>query len=363
MTRRNVTRFTLPALAASALALPAAAQAQSTFEVYGQLNFGVFSTDDGFDSETYFTDNDNSNSRVGFNWMNSFGDGRSLRFNFETGLGLNGSSAVTIDDTDLDFDFSRRELRKFEFIYRTPDTGTISLGQGGTASDGVAEADFSGTSVIAYSGISDLAGSIEYRGAGGAGTGIAIGDTFKSFDGARRFRLRYDTPSWNGLVFSASGGEEVLAEGNDNEYYDIGARYTGDYGDLRADARLGYAWVSGGEELMVGSVASLHVPTGLSIAVSAGAQQEGNDDYVYAKLGWQQDWFSIGTTALSVDLYEGNDYAIDGSDSASVGLAVVQQVDDYDLEIYAAWRRHEFDAPGTTVADIDVFAIGARWKF
>lgn len=360
---RSFARVTLSAIATLGVIMPGAAVAQTGFEVYGQLNFGIFSTDDGFSSETYFTDNDNSNSRIGFNWINSFGDGRSLRFNFETGLGLNGSSSVSIDDTSPDVDLNRPELRKFEFIYKTPDIGTISLGQGGTASEGVAEADFSGTSVIAYSGISDLAGGIEYRGAGGAGTGIVIGDTFSSFDGARRLRLRYDTPSWNGLVFSASGGEEVLADSDDTEYYDIGARYSGDYGDLRADARLSYAWVSEGEELLVGSAAVLHTPTGLSFAVSAGAQQEGNDDYLYGKLGWQQDWFAIGTTALSIDLYEGSDYEFDGSDSSSAGLAAVQKIDEYNMEIYAVWRRHEFDAPGISVADVDVFAIGARWQF
>ena len=356
-------RLKIGALTAAVLAVPHLAAANPTFEFYGQLNFGIFNTDDGAESETYFTDNDNSNTRIGFNWTNSFGDGRSLRFNFETGVGLNGSSSVSIDDTDLDPDFSRTELRKFEFIYKTPDIGTVSFGQGSTATDGSAEADFSGTGVIVYSGISDLAGGIEYRDPAGAFSGIRVGDTFKSFDGARRFRVRYDTPTWNGLVFSVSGGEEILADDDDNEYYDLGAKYVADYGDLKVDGRLGYSWISGGEELLTGSFATLHAPTGLSLALSAGAQQEGNDDYVYAKLGWQQDWLSYGTTALSIDINEGNNYAIDGSDASSVGLAVVQNVDMYNLEIYAAWRTHEFDAPGSDFDDVDVIALGARWKF
>ncbi|MEM9578655.1 MAG: porin [Pseudomonadota bacterium] len=350
-------------LSLAVLAAPAMVSANPTFEFYGQLNFGIFNTDDGAESETYFTDNDNSNNRIGFTWTNDFGDGRSLRFNFEAGLGLNGSSAVSIDDTDLDPDFSRRELRKFEFIYKTPDIGTFSFGQGGTATDGSAEADLSGTGVIAYSGISDLAGGIEYRDSAGGFTGTRIGDTFKSFDGARRFRVRYDTPSLNGLVFSVSAGEEILAEDDDNEYYDAGARYAADYGDTKVDARVGYSWVSGGDELLIGSFAALHKPTGLSLALSAGAQQDGNDDYVYAKLGWQQDWLRYGTTALSIDINEGNNYAIDGSESSSVGVAVVQNIDAHNLEIYAAWRTHEFDAAGPDFEDVDVIALGARWKF
>lgn len=345
------------------LVLPGVAVAQSTFDVYGQLNFGLFSADDGIDSEAYFTDNDNSNSRVGFNWRMDYGGGRNLRFNFETGLGLRGSSAATITDQSIDPSYSKTELRKAEFIYTTPAMGTFSFGQGSTASDGTAEADFSQTSVIAYSGIADLSGSIVFRGADGAFSGIDVGDVFKSFDGARRFRVRYDTPAWQGITFSASGGEEVLRDGDDNEYYDVGAKYTADYGEVNVDARLGYSWVSGGGELLVGSLAMLHVPTGVSLAFSSGEERGGDDSYAYAKLGWLRDWIDAGTTALSLDFYEGSNYAVTGSESSSVGVAVVQQIDAHDLEIYATWRTHELDNAGGAFEDIDVMALGARWRF
>lgn len=347
-----------------AVLAPHASWADPMFDFYGHLNFGVFSVDDGTEDETFFSDNDNSNTRIGATYTNDLSNGATVKFNVETGLGFEGSSAATMDDNDLDIDLDKTELRKFEFIYVTPSFGTISLGQGSTASDGVAEADFSGTSVIAYSGIADLAGSFEFRPKGGMLSGISIGDTFKSFDGARRFRIRYDTPSWNNVVFSFSGGEEVLASGNDNEYYDIGAKYSGDYGDVKVDARVGYSWISGGEELLAGSFAVLHAPTGLSVAISSGAEQDvGDASYVYAKFGYQQDWFSFGKTALSLDFNDGSDYALNRSDSKSVGIAAVQKIDAYNLELYAAYRTHDFDAPGTNFEDIDVFAVGARWKF
>lgn len=350
-------------VSALALVAPHVAAADPTFDFYGQLNFGIFSVDDGTEDETFFTDNDNSNSRVGAIYSNDLAGGSTVKFHFETALGFAGSSSATMDNNDLDLDIGRTDLRKLELIYATPGLGTLSFGQGSTASDGVAEADFSGTSVIAYSGIADLAGSFQYRPDGGALSGIAIGDTFKSFDGARRFRVRYDTPSWNNLVFSISGGEEVLDRDNDSEYYDVAAKYAADYGDMKVDGRLGYEWISGGEELLVGSFALLHKPTGFSLALSAGAEQEGDADYIYAKLGYQQDWFALGTTALSLDVFEGNDYAIDGSDSSSVGIAAVQKVDAYNLELYAIYRTHEFDASGTDFDDIDAMAVGARWKF
>jgi hypothetical protein len=66
---------------------------------------------------------------------------------------------------------------------------------------------------------------------------------------------------------------------------------------------------------------------------------------------------------LSIDLFDGSDYSIDGSDSTSVGVGIVQYVDAYNLEVYAGWRDRDFDAPGTDYEDIDVYVIGARWKF
>jgi hypothetical protein len=352
------------AVVLAAVAGPQGALADPTFEFYGQLNFGLFNVDDGTNSETFFTDNDNSNTRIGLWYENALSSGDVVKFNFETGLGIEGSSALKMGDVSPDIDLDRTELRKLELIYESASWGRLSFGQGSTASDGVAEADFSGTSVIAYSGIADLAGSFEFRPEDGPVSGIAIGDAFKSFDGSRRFRLRYDTPAWNNLVFSISGGEEVLASGNDNEYYDIGAKYAGDYGDLKVEGRLGYSWVSGGTDVVAGSVAGLHVPTGLSLAISAGAQDDGgNDSYIYAKLGYQRDILALGRSYFSIDYNDGSDYAIDGSDSKSWALAAVQKIDAYDLEIYAVYRNHAFDASGRDYEDIDVFALGARWKF
>ncbi|MDW3224361.1 MAG: porin [Paracoccaceae bacterium] len=359
------TRILASAFGGLILALPQTAVAQdNTFTFYGQLNFGLFSADDGTQSESYISDNDNSNTRVGAIWETGLANGATLKFHFESALGLTGSSSVTIDDNGLDFDWRRTELRKFEVIYDTPTLGTFSFGQGSTATDGYAEADLSGTTVVTYSSLSDLAGNIAFRPLGGASSGIDIGDTFSDLDGARRFRLRYDTPDFNGFVASVSAGEEILTEGDDREFYDLGLKYVRDYGDIKVDGRLGYAWVSGGDEKAIGSLAVLHEPTGVNAAFSTGAQQDGgDDDFVYLKLGVIRDWLPFGSTAISIDVYEGNDFAIIGSESSSVGLGVVQRFDDQNLEVYAAYRTYEFQEATTPVEDIDVMVIGARWKF
>ncbi len=66
---------------------------------------------------------------------------------------------------------------------------------------------------------------------------------------------------------------------------------------------------------------------------------------------------------MSVDVFDGEDYNTNGSDSRSFGLALVQNFDAQNLEIYAAWRRHDYEAPGSNLEVLDSIAIGARLKF
>jgi hypothetical protein len=365
MLRTVLRNSTLPLASIMVLGTPIVAAAEDGLKVYGQLNFGLFSVDDGTTSDTFISDNDNSNTRVGAIYTRGLGNGNELRFHFETALGLRGSSGVNLTDNGLETDGSLRDLRKFELIYETAKYGTFSFGQGSVAVDSVAEVDFSGTSVIAYSSLQDLAGSQIFQLAGGAGSsGIDIGNAFSAFDGGRRLRLRYDSPEWNGFSFAATVGEEVLTSGNDDSFYDVSVAYKRDFGDIDFATRVGYAVVDGAEETILGSVAAIHKPTGLNVSFAAGSQNEiGDASQYYLKVGLNRDWFDFGSTALSIDYAEGSDFFAAGSDSSSYGIAAVQKIDNKGLEIYATYRVYEFDAPGIATDDIDVAALGARFKF
>jgi len=346
--------------------VPALAQAQSAgpvWDFYGQLNLGVISVDDGVDSNSGFTDNDNSNSRIGLTLAQALPGGSQLKFTFETGLGLTGSFSLNGQNDSFDAEYRRTELRKLDVAYSTAIIGTFSFGQGSTSTDGTAEADLSGTGVAAYVGISDLAGSQSLRFANGTLSPVSIGNTNSSFDGSRRFRVRYDTPVFNGFSASVSAGQEVLNSGDDNDYYDVGTRYANDYGDYKVDARLGYSFRDSTNDLVMGSAAILHAPTGLSLAVSAGRRVGGDADYAYIKAGLTRDYTAIGSTSFSVDYYDGNDFVVAGSSTSSVGVAVVQRLDQYNTELYATHRTYEFDSAAASYRDLDVTFVGARWKF
>ncbi|GFE50850.1 hypothetical protein So717_26030 [Roseobacter cerasinus] len=349
-----------------ALALPVAATAQQAgpeVDFYGHLNLGIINVDNGAETNTALTDNDNSNSRVGVIYKQALQGGSEFRLHFETALGFTGSSSINGSDDGLELNYRRTELRKFEAIYKSATFGTFSFGQGSIATDSTAEADFSGTSVIAYSSLQDQAGSQAFQLTGGGASGFDVGDAFSAFDGGRRFRIRYDTPTFAGFSLAVSAGEEVLASGNDDEFYDVGLTYDQDYGAYQVAARTGLSIRDSDEELLLGSFAILHKETGLNLAVATGRQQEGDASYVYIKGGIKRDWIAAGETRISLDYYSGEDFGVTGSDSQSVGIAVVQKVDVWNTELYASYRTFEFNDAGSDLLDQDVTFVGARWRF
>ena len=340
-----------------------AQQAGPEWDFYGQLNLGVVSVDDGVNRETSLTDNDNSNSRIGLTMTRELQDGASFRFNVETALGFTGSASLNGADDGFDASYRRTELRKLEISYSTPAIGKFSFGQGSMSADGAAEADLSGTGVAAYVGINDLAGSQVLRFGNGTLSNVALADTSATFNGTRRFRVRYDTPAFNGFSGSVSAGKEILTRGNDTEYYDLGATYDREYGDYTVDARFAYSFRSANDDLVVGSMAVLHGPTGLNAAFATGKRIGSDSSYGYVKAGLTRDFVNYGATSFSVDYFDGSDFIATGTNTSSVGVAVAQQLDAYNTELYATHRSYTFESAPAAFQDLDVTLVGARWQF
>jgi hypothetical protein len=336
----------------------------ATATFYGQLNLTYQRADDGERSYDDFVDNSNSVSRLGF-WIDVPMGENKLRFNVETGLGFkNTADTNQVDDPDW-IDWQRTDLRKFEGVY-SGNFGAVWFGQGSMATDALAEIDNSGTTLAGYVNLPDTAGGYEFRG-GDTLSGISIADTFRDFDGGRRFRLRYDTPEFSGFTFSAAYGEEILAENDDASYYDLGLRYGYESDVFKADAGIGYAWKDDDDndtEQLVASTSIKHLPTGLNATFAFGDGQDDNGSYGYVKLGWQGDLIAYGSTALSVDYFDGSDYETEGSDSKSWGIQAVQTFDDLNLEAYLGYREYEFDDDtAADYQDISAVLLGARWRF
>lgn len=373
-----LTRTALCVAAAVTAASPAFAELKydngsgGTALFYGQLSPAFQNFDDGVSTFDTVVDNANSNSRVGF-WLRQNYASGTLSFNFETALGFRQSSQVTQGFTPKGLNWQRTSLRKVDVSWKSDSYGTFSVGQGSVASDGAAEVDLSGTSLVTYSWIAGDAGGFRFRTAGGAISTRTVGSANPNFDGGRRGRIRYDTPDFNGFSLAVAYGEEVLVSAADFSTANIALRYKKQLGDWRVQGALAYADIDpvvlADRQDTIGSLSVLH-SSGFNATVAFGSRNESagltcaNDcSYVYAKLGYQGDWFAVGKTALSIDYYDGSDTTVLGSSSQTIGFGAVQKFDKQRIEAYLGYREYSLSEPGVTYQDASSVLLGARWKF
>lgn len=357
------------AMIAGSVAMTSAAQAEDGFSFYGRLGGAITSVDDGVDSQSEFSDNSNSSSRVGA-WYERGVAGGTLKFNVEASLGLRGTDEVSQAGTPDFLYWDRNDIRKFEAIYETDRFGTFYIGEGSSSSDGTASAgDVAGTDIAGGVFVADTAGGYQFRTSAGALSGVSIGDVFDGLDGGRLGRIRYDAPTFNGFTVSASAGTEILEPNVDSEFYDLAVYYNNTLGDYEVAGGLSYSQTgntANDADAIVGSVGALHTPTGLSASIAAGETDNDtglDQDYFYVKVGLQRDWFSIGRTYLSVDAYRGNDFASAGDESTVYGIEAVQDIDNSNMKVFASYHQHQYEATGASFQDIDAFLVGARWSF
>jgi len=159
----------------------------------------VMMVDDGKDTDAYFVDNDNAESRVNFVGIAKATDDLTLGSRIELTIAPNKSGVVNqenqADNNDV-FD-----QRWTEVSLDSKRFGKLSLGKGNTASMNSAASDLSRTQVIAYATITDTAGGLLFRQKDDDTlTDLSIFDAFHNFDGLnRKNRLRYDTPTFHGF--------------------------------------------------------------------------------------------------------------------------------------------------------------------
>ncbi|SJM34945.1 porin [Mesorhizobium delmotii] len=335
-------------------------------EFYGQINKGVVVFDDGGSTLGYIpVDNGNSSSRVGLRLYTVLYEGWSFGGNLEWEWNPYSTTNVNQLNRD-DFDWETDLLRKAEVYLESETFGKLWVGQGSMASDATAEVDLSGTSVVGYSLVSDMAGGPFFRLNDGDLSSVHVKDAFTNFDGlGRKLRVRYDTPKFAGFSLAASVGEQFVPVETDITVWDIAARYDNTFGDFKVAAAVAYSEPTEDDSLYDGSVSFLHEPTGLSLTLAAAYSDELVTDgrYGYAKLGYQTDIFEVGKTAFSVDAYFGEEIAALESDSTSFGAQLVQNLDYLQTELYLGARSYEYDEEEEEFDDSFAVLAGARIKF
>jgi predicted porin/uncharacterized coiled-coil protein SlyX len=328
--------------------------------ISGWVNRAVNIVDDGKDTDAYFVDNDNAESRVTFTGTGKINDDLTLGSVIELTIAPNKASDVNQEDQETGDIF---EQRITEATLDSKRFGKLSLGKGFSGAYGSASRDLSRTEVISYVTVADTAGGMLFREKDDDTlTNLPINVAFQSFDGLNRVnRMRYDTPTYHGFRLSAAAVSD--------QRYDAALWWGGQGYGFKAIGAVGLADPNKDDTDLQydGSFSLLHEDTGLNLTLSAGLQERDNQSdagNLYGKLGWLTRFFSFGETAFEVDYTRTRNQPTENDDGYSVGAAAVQQFEEYGTEIYLLYRLHSLDRDvGPDVHDISVGSIGTRVKF
>ena len=326
----------------------------------GWVNRAVNIVDDGKDTDAYFVDNDNAESRVNFAGTAKITGDLTLGGMIELTIAPNKASNVNQEHQETGDIF---EQRITEATLDSKRFGKLSLGKGFSAAYGSGSRDLSRTSVISYSTVADTAGGMLFRQKDDDTlTNLPINVAFQSFDGLSRVnRVRYDTPTYYGFHLSAAAVSD--------QRYDTALWWGGQGYGFKAIGAAGLADPNKDDTGLQydGSFSLLHEDTGLNLTLSAGLQERDNQSdagNLYGKLGWLTRFFSFGQTAFGVDYTRTRNQPTENDDGYSIGAAAVQFFEDYGTDIYLLYRLYSLDRDvEPEVHDINVVSIGARVKF
>jgi len=291
-------------------------------------------------------------------------------------------------------------LQSYWFV-KSDTLGKVSLGQQSQASDNTAIlVDGSGSLVPANWVLFDQR-SFFLR-AGGAYTafqwsdlgychtiGIGIGG---DCNGVTTNSIRYDSPTFGGFSVSSSWGED--------DFWDVAARYAGEFGGFKLAAAIAYARDTDESHLVyVGDPkkdvgyfqAGLyveHVSTGLFVYGAYGQEDldvtysdplgdgaggelnpiDDNPDHWYIKAGIRQRWNPLGHTVFYGEYAQYNDAAspgivdagnggVTGSELKEFGFGLVQEIDAAAMSMWLSYRHFEGELEGPAAVDFEDFDL------
>ena len=301
--------------------------------ISGQVNRAVNIVDDGKDTDAYFVDNDNSESRVRFDGTAKATDDLTLASRIELTIAPNLAGQVNQNNQETNNIFDQRWT---EVSLDSKRFGKLSLGKGATASYGSGSVDLSGTAVISYATICGYC-----RGHVVIWRESDTGDNFTDMSGSlmpsiasmalsRRDRLRYDSPRFGGFQLAASAVSD--------DRYDAGSVRWGGQGYGFKAGRLARQSPIPTRTTPIfqynGSFSLLHEDTGLNLTLSAGRLDRDKPGQcpktISPRLGWITKILSPwGTRRFGVDYTRSLNLPTDSDDGYSVGVAAVQQFDQY----------------------------------
>ncbi|MDO9383821.1 MAG: hypothetical protein Q7T86_13270 [Hyphomicrobiaceae bacterium] len=349
-----------------------------SLEIGGQVNEAVLFWDDGGESNAYVVTNDNARTRFRFKGKAKINADWEAGYALETGVRTANSKRFTQDNpkgndtaTDVGFD-----LRDSYWFLKSKTYGGVSVGFQADASDAITEInltqtkDFAKLSDMEDTGLgltlrSSANGQLTTTGAASARLSFRrlIGDAGdQPGDGDRRHNLvKYETPVFAGFTGQASWGED--------DVWDLGLRYAGEFGGFKVAAGVAYGETTDGGDTNTscnirlgtaaagnldqqcsqfgGSVSVLHEATGLFASAGAGiktddlldeaavfAGQNADDEQTFYafQAGLERKFIPLGKTTIF-----GEYYNYEGGANNRRGIAANDALDPFGGSASAIW--------------------------
>jgi hypothetical protein len=348
-----------------------------SLQIYGDVTKGILFFDNGDDSDAYVVDNDALGTILGFRGTASIKPGWTAGFRMELQVQDASSSAVSdnSDDAFIAFDgdppgddpADNISIRHSNVYIESDQFGRVTLGQGSTAADGAAQVTLANT---LNTGSPDHGTSIAVVGSGG----FVLGEFASDFDAGRDDVIRYDSPSIYGFIVSASWGDDDL--------WDVALRFAKEWNSVRIAAAIAYQEVDPEEdpdaatETITGSIAVMHVPTGLFGSFHAGERQltEFDDEasFWYVQAGIEKRFLSYGATTFYGEYGMYDDVQSLArfnedveSEAERWGLGVVQNFESAAVDIYAQASFWDFESTegDDDLEDMSTIMVGSRIQF
>jgi hypothetical protein len=346
-----------------------------SLQIYGDVTKGILFFDNGDDSDAYVVDNDALGSILGFRGSATIKPGWTAGFRMELQVQDASSSAVSDNSDDAIIAFAPDDppsddpadnisIRHSNVYIESDQFGRVTLGQGSTAADGAAQVTLANTLI---SGSPDHGTSIAIVGSGG----FLLGEFASDFDAGRDDVIRYDSPSIYGFIVSASWGDDDL--------WDVALRFAKEWNSVRIAAAIAYQEVDpednpdAATETITGSIALMHVPTGLFGSFHAGEREAtffGDDaSFWYVQGGIERRWLSYGATTAygEYGLYEDVQALSTGDDSEAErwGLGIVQNFESAAVDVYAQASFWSFESSfnDNDLEDLSTIMVGSRIQF
>jgi len=395
--------------------------------VTGHVHRVVLWWDDGHSSGTYYgLDSTNFSSRFVFRGSAKVNPSVSMGFDItieieaggtssklsqfdedgKVGAQINGSNAGSFNSANVDSYFG--DARRVAWWIEHKDLGRLTVGRWEFA--GVYPTiDLTGHLFLAAGGSFVLLnGTFFIRGPTGqyyAMVWAQVGDPAAA--GGRTELVRYDSPSWNGFIYSAS-----IAEAGD--YWGTMVRYAGEHGGFRIAGQVGYeritdiatpVTVDPTDVAFTGrrpnitargfALSAMHIPTGLFVQGHYNAADYGGEiigaasgywgestrhkkpvDHWLIQAGVSKNWFGSGNTSVYGEYGVANDVGADitnaagttvGRNFAIAGFTAVSGVTSTETKVWGMGIAQEIDAANTTLyigyrhfdADIRCTDLGA----